>query len=60
MKFGESDGKIFVGKTAEKVDGYKLSKRTVYKIVKEYIEGKGAQCLYYISEKIIVYRCPMK
>lgn len=40
MKFGESDGKIFVGKTVEKVEVYKLSKRTVYKIVKEYIEER--------------------
>ena len=40
MEFGEGDGKIPVGKIAEKAEECKPSERVTYKMIKEYIEDK--------------------
>lgn len=40
MEFGEGDGKIPVGKIAEKAEDYRTSQRVTYKMIKEYIENK--------------------
>lgn len=40
VEFGEGDGKIPVGKVAEKAEEYRTSQRVTYKIMQEYIENK--------------------
>jgi 23S rRNA (uracil1939-C5)-methyltransferase len=40
VEFGEGDGKIPVGKIAEKAEDYRLSEKVTYKMIKEHIKDK--------------------
>ena len=40
MEFGEGDGKIPMGKIAEKAEDYRPSEKVTYKMIQEYIESK--------------------
>lgn len=40
MEFGEGDGKIPVGKIAEKAEDYRPSEKVTYKMIQEYVENK--------------------
>ena len=40
VEFGEGDGKIPVGKIAEKAEDYRPSEKVTYKMIQEYIESK--------------------
>lgn len=52
MEFGEGDGKIPVGKIAEKTEEYRTSQRVTHKMMQEYIESKCGFKVYtaYIAE----------
>jgi len=40
VEFGEGDGKIPVGKIAEKAEDYRPSEKVTYKMIQEYVESK--------------------
>lgn len=40
VEFGEGDGKIPVGKIAEKAEDYRPSEKVTYKMIQEYVERK--------------------
>ncbi|MFZ7133457.1 MAG: RNA methyltransferase [Eubacteriales bacterium] len=40
VEFGEGDGKIPMGKIAEKAEDYRPSEKVTYKMIQEYVESK--------------------